>query len=93
MTFTIKTMREPLKDINSKHRREIWRIYGHGTYNYFPNYGTSKKQHFDRRQRIADLRYKSKKCWVTLSNIYLDNAENNISGSHSEIKQNNVWRT
>jgi enoyl reductase-like protein len=52
-----------------------------------------QKQHFDRRQRIADLRYESKKCWATLAKLYLDDAENNRSGSHSEIEQTNGWRT
>jgi hypothetical protein len=52
-----------------------------------------QKQHFDRRQRIADLRYESKKYWATLTRLYLDDAENNRSGSHSEIEQSNRWRT
>jgi hypothetical protein len=35
-------MREPLQDINSKHWRETRRNHGHGTQNYFSNFGTSK---------------------------------------------------
>jgi hypothetical protein len=46
-----------------------------------------QKQHFDRRQRIVDLRYESKKCWATLAKLYLDDAENNRHGSHSDINQ------
>jgi hypothetical protein len=52
-----------------------------------------QKQHFDRRQRIVDLRYESKKCWATLAKLYLDDAENNRHISHSEINQTNGWRT
>jgi hypothetical protein len=48
-----------------------------------------QKQHFDRRQCIVDLRYESKKCWETLTKLYLDKAENNIHGSDSEINQTN----
>jgi hypothetical protein len=43
-----------------------------------------QKQHFDRRQRIADLRYKSNKCWATLAKLYLDDAETNRSGIPSD---------
>jgi hypothetical protein len=52
-----------------------------------------QKQHFDRRQRIVDLRYESRKCWATLAKLYLDDAEDNRHGSHSEIDQTNGWRT
>jgi hypothetical protein len=52
-----------------------------------------QKQHFDRRQRIVDLRYESNKCWATLAKLYLDDAENNRHGSNSEIDQTNGWRT
>jgi hypothetical protein len=30
-----------------------------------------QKQHVDRRQRIVDLRYESKKCWAKLATLYL----------------------
>jgi hypothetical protein len=52
-----------------------------------------QKQHFDRRQRIVDLRYESKKCWATLAKLYLDDTENNRHGSNSEIDQTNGWIT
>jgi hypothetical protein len=52
-----------------------------------------QKQHFDRRQRIVNLRYESKKCWSTLAKLYLDDAENNRHISNSEIDQTNEWRT
>jgi hypothetical protein len=52
-----------------------------------------QKQHFDRRQHIADLRYKSKKCWATLAKLYLDDAETNRSGISSNIERNIGWRT
>jgi hypothetical protein len=52
-----------------------------------------QKQHFDRRQRIVDLRYESKKCWATLAKLYLDEAESNRHGSLSNIDQTNVLRT
>jgi hypothetical protein len=52
-----------------------------------------QKQHFDRRQRIVELLYKSKKCWATLAKLYLDDAENNRHGSNIEIYQTNGWRT
>jgi epoxyqueuosine reductase QueG len=52
-----------------------------------------QKQHFDRRQRIVDLRYESKKCWATLAKLYLDEAENNRHGSLSNINQTNGLRT
>jgi hypothetical protein len=48
-----------------------------------------QKQHFDRRQHVADLRYESNKCWATLAKLYLDDGENNRHGNHSEIDQNN----
>jgi hypothetical protein len=54
-----------------------------------------QKQHFDRRQGIADLRYKSKTCWATLSKLYLDDAETNRPGDHSDNEQTSdgeqVW--
>jgi hypothetical protein len=53
-----------------------------------------QKQHFNRRQRIMDLRNESTKCWATLAKLYLDDAENNrhIShSSHSEINQTTGW--
>jgi hypothetical protein len=52
-----------------------------------------QKQHFDRQQRIANLRYESKKCWATLAKLYLDDAENNRHDSKSEIDQTDGWRT
>jgi hypothetical protein len=52
-----------------------------------------QKQHFDRRQCIVDVRYESKKCWATLAKLYLDDAENNRHGSHSETDHTNGWRT
>jgi hypothetical protein len=52
-----------------------------------------QKQHFHRRQRIADLRYEIKKCWTTLSTLYLDGAETNRSGISSDIKRDLIQRT
>jgi hypothetical protein len=52
-----------------------------------------QKQHFDRRQRIVTIRYESKKCWATLAKLYLDDAENNREGGHSDIDQTNILRT
>jgi hypothetical protein len=52
-----------------------------------------QKQHFDRRQRVVNLRYESKKCWAKLAKLYLDDAENNRDGSNSEIDQTDGWRT
>jgi epoxyqueuosine reductase QueG len=52
-----------------------------------------QKQHFDRRQHIVTLRYESKKCWATLAKLYLDDAENNRDGGHSDIDQTNGLRT
>jgi hypothetical protein len=52
-----------------------------------------QKQHFDRRQRIVTLRYESKKCWATLAKLYLENAENNRDGGHSDSDQTNGLRT
>jgi hypothetical protein len=52
-----------------------------------------QKQHFDRRQRIVNLQYESKKCWSTLAKLYLDDAENNRDDSNSEIDQIDGWRT
>jgi hypothetical protein len=46
-----------------------------------------QKQHFDRRQRIANLRYESKRYWATLATLYLDDAETNRSGNHSDIER------
>jgi hypothetical protein len=51
-----------------------------------------QKQHFDRRQRIVDLRYESKKCWATLAKLYLCDVENNRLSNHGEIDQTNGWR-
>jgi hypothetical protein len=48
-----------------------------------------QKQHFDRRQRIVDLRNESKKWWATLARLYLDEAENNRHDSLSNIDQTN----
>jgi hypothetical protein len=39
------------------------------------------------------LRYESKKCWATLAKLYLDDAENNIDGGHSDSDQTNGLRT
>jgi septation ring formation regulator EzrA len=52
-----------------------------------------QKQHFNRRQRIADLRYEINKFWATLAKLYLDDAETNISGIHNDIERNLGWRT
>jgi hypothetical protein len=52
-----------------------------------------KKKHFDRRQRIVNLRYESKKCWATLAKLYLEDAENNRDSGHSESDQTAGWRT
>jgi hypothetical protein len=52
-----------------------------------------QKQHFDRRQRIVNLQYESKKCWATLAKLYLDDAENKRDGSNSESHQTDGWRT
>jgi hypothetical protein len=57
-----------------------------------PRLWVFQKQHFDRRQRIADLPYESKKCWATLSKLYLGDAETDRPGNHSDIKQNVGWR-
>jgi hypothetical protein len=51
------------------------------------------KQHFDRRQRIADLRYESKKFWATLATLYLHYAETNRSGLSSDIEHIPAGRT
>jgi hypothetical protein len=51
-----------------------------------------QKQHFDRRQRIVKLWYGSKKCWTTIAKLYLDDAENNRAGGHSERDQTAGWR-
>jgi hypothetical protein len=58
-----------------------------------PKLWVFQKQHFDRQQRIADLRYESKKCWATLAKLYLDDAKTNILGNHSDTEQNIGWRT
>jgi hypothetical protein len=47
-----------------------------------------QKQHFDRRQRIAYLRYESNKCWETQAKLYLDDEETNRSVNNSDIDQN-----
>jgi hypothetical protein len=52
-----------------------------------------QKQHFDRRQHIVTLRYESDKYWATLAKIYLDDAENNRHGGHSDSDQTNGLRT
>jgi hypothetical protein len=52
-----------------------------------------QKQHFDRRQRIVNLRYERKKCWATLAKLYLDDAENNRDGSNSDSDQTDGWGT
>jgi hypothetical protein len=52
-----------------------------------------QKQHFDRQQHIATLRYESKKCWATLAKLYLDDAENNRDGGHSQSDQTNGLKT
>jgi hypothetical protein len=51
-----------------------------------------QKQHVNRRQCIVDLRYESKKFWAMLTKLYLDDAENNRHGSHSEIDHTNGCR-
>jgi hypothetical protein len=52
-----------------------------------------QNQHFNRIKRIADPWYKSNKCWATLAKQYLDDAETNRPGNHSDIEQNVGWRT
>jgi hypothetical protein len=52
-----------------------------------------QKQHFDRRQRIVTLQYESKKCWATLAKLYMDDAENNRDGGHSDSDQTKGFRT
>jgi hypothetical protein len=52
-----------------------------------------QKQHFDRRQHIMTLWYESKKCWTTLAKLYLDDAENNRDGDHSDSDQTNGLRS
>jgi hypothetical protein len=52
-----------------------------------------QKQHFDQRQRIADLIYERKKCWATLAMIYLHDAETKRSGFSSDIDHILGWRT
>jgi hypothetical protein len=52
-----------------------------------------QKQYFYRRQRIVDLWYESKKFWATLAKLYLDDAETNRHGIHSDIERTFGWRT
>jgi hypothetical protein len=64
-----------------------------------------QKQHFDRRQRITDLIYESKKCWTSLAmiamlatlaklaTICLHDAETNILGLSSDMDRILGWRT
>jgi hypothetical protein len=72
--------------------REMKKIWTRHT-ELLPRLWVFQNQHFDRRQRIADLPYESKKCWERLDKLYLDDAETNIPGNHSDIKQNIGWRT
>jgi hypothetical protein len=58
-----------------------------------PKLWVFQEQHFNRRQHITDLRYESKKCWATLAKLYLDDAETNRFGCHSDIEQSIGWRT
>jgi hypothetical protein len=58
-----------------------------------PRLWVFQKKHLDRIQRIADLRYEIKRCWATLAKLYLDDAETNRPGNHSDIEQNIGWRT
>jgi hypothetical protein len=68
---------------------KLWAIH----IELLPKLWDFQKQHFDRRQRILNLRYESKKCWATLAKLYLDDAENNRDGSNSESDQTDGWRT
>jgi hypothetical protein len=52
-----------------------------------------QKQHLDRRQRIADLRYEIKKKCATVVTLYLYDAETNRSGISSDIERTLGWRT
>jgi hypothetical protein len=52
-----------------------------------------QKQHFNRRQGMADLRYESKKYWATLATLHLHDAETNRSGISRDIEQTLIWRT
>jgi hypothetical protein len=58
-----------------------------------PKLNDFQKQHFDQRQRIADLRYKSKKCWEILATRYLHDAETNRTGFTSDVKRILGWKT
>jgi hypothetical protein len=72
--------------------REMERLWTHHS-ELLPILWVFQKQHFDRRQRIADLRYESNKCWATLAKLNLDEAGPNRPGNHSDIEQTNGWRT
>jgi diadenosine tetraphosphatase ApaH/serine/threonine PP2A family protein phosphatase len=72
--------------------REMEKLWTHHT-ELLPKLWDFQKQHFDRRQRILDLRYESKKCWATLTKLYLDDAETNRPGINSGIEQTLGWRT
>jgi hypothetical protein len=68
---------------------KLWAIH----IELLPKLWDFQKQHFDRRQRIVNLWYESKKCWATLAKLYLDDAENNRDDGHSENDQTAGWRT
>jgi hypothetical protein len=92
MTSIIKIMKEKLQDKTRSFGKGHGEIMGETHRTASETSGLSK-QHFDRRQRIVDLRFESKKCWAALAKLYLDDAEKNRHGSHSEIDQTNGWIT
>jgi hypothetical protein len=92
MTSTTRTIREPSHDTSSKHWREKWKKNGH-IKELLLILWVIQKQHFDRRYRITDPHYESKKCWETLPRLYLDDTETKRLVNHSDIKQNIGWRT
>jgi hypothetical protein len=64
--------------------RDMEQIWAQHT-ELLPKLQDFQKQHFDRRKRIMDLRYESRKCWATLTTLYLHDAETNRSGFSSDI--------
>jgi hypothetical protein len=72
--------------------RDMEKIWARHT-ELLPKLHDFQKQHFDRRQRIVDLRYENKKYWETLATLYLHDTETNISGFSSDIERIIGWRT
>jgi hypothetical protein len=68
-------------------KRDMEKLWAHHT-ELLPKLRDFQKQHFNRIQRNAELRYESKKYWATLAKLYLDDAETNRSGIPSDIKRN-----